>query len=210
MINLTHIVTKFYYEHNNKKINIHTDTDLYNVLVSFNINGKKISTYVRSLSKIIDNLNNISMCNYQINNNLENIVNNINNLLYDDKINVIDLDYIYDKKIYVKIICNYRFSKESFHGYTNIYLENFIDNTIINLSDYDNNIIVFLQTENIANYQTTLKKLIYILELKRDGKKLIKNNNETKIDKSNNIKLKLYEDIDNNKIYELFINSLHF
>jgi hypothetical protein len=139
-----------------------------------------------------------------------NLLNKINKLLYNNKIDKQDLCKFKNNKIYVKIIYNYRFSKESFHGYSNIYLENFIDNTIINLSDYDNNIIVFLQTENIANYQTTLKKLIYILELKRDGKKLIKNNNEIKIDQNNNFTLKLYEDIDNNEIYELFIYSLHF
>ena len=120
---------KFYYEHNNNKINIHTDTFISNVLVSFNINGKNISTYIRSLSKIFDNLIHIDFNNiqinkkikkYKINNNLQNILNNVNDLLYEDKIDIFDCIEFYDKIIYVKIICNYRYSKESLHGYTNL------------------------------------------------------------------------------------------
>lgn len=206
---------EFYYEHNKQKINIHTNTDLSNVLVSFNINGKIISTYIRSLSTIFDilikiDINFILNYIYQINNNLKNIVNNINNLLYDNKIDINDLNEFYDNKIYVRIIYNYRFSKESFHGYTNIYLENFIDSTIINLSNYDKNINVYLQSENVVKYKTTLKNLIFILESKRDGKKCITNDNEIKNNQNNNIKLKLFEDINNNNIYELFIYSSKF
>ena len=73
---------EFYYEHNKQKINIHTNTDFSNVLVSFNINGKIISTYIKSLSTIFDiliknDINYISNYIYHKNTNFKNIVNNI-------------------------------------------------------------------------------------------------------------------------------------
>ena len=50
ILNQSTLYSEFYYEHNKQKINIHTNTNLSNLLVSFNINEKKISTYIKSLS----------------------------------------------------------------------------------------------------------------------------------------------------------------
>ena len=160
-------------------------------------------------------LKGVNIINYLKNYENQNIIyiENINKLLYNDieeknikNISEKDISIFHNEIIVVNIIYNYRYSVDSLHGYLNIYLENFIDKTVINLDNYDKKTIVYFQTENINIFPTSLENLIIILN-KIKNSECINNDDLINDQNCNNTKrlCKYINDNSNHIIREIFI-----
>jgi len=150
---------------------------------------------------------------YQLNN-----INNIKNILFQNidikLISDINFDniyflYKYPEKIIISVLYQYKFSKDSLFGYNNIYIENFLYNKIINLSELflnKPNKRINIYIEDICYYKIRIKNLLLLLQYKMNNKPIYINMFENINKKHINIINKICYYINNLSIYELSIS----
>ena len=204
--------TELYYEYNKEIKKLDTLTDLPNdVLVSFTINDKKIITNLQSLFNTINMIKSSrnGLFNYDV--LYDTLFKNINLIQDIESSNMKYLKTIIqnNEKVVLIFLYKYRFSKQSLHGINDIYIENFINNKILNLgSSLLNNKVIYLCIDKIYFYKISVKTLYNILLSKRDNKKIYYDifDNDYFFNKQRFNMVDLCNSIINNSIYSLFIS----